>query len=201
MLINGSPRNMFKPVAIIISAFILVQSATSHAQEDPRLVNDWQRNVLVTNLVQALHKAFPNGKLGRTDLNPPHRVGSDTYVVSFSQALGGIEKPPVEKDLEGLNEFFQPFIKSQKQAYEQRGFAHIIQGNGFMLAKYAKDYTKDYLPTIHYGLFQLQEGINVLTNRVFPSQPLATSLLDMKVAFIERHDNYLVVDFTIVARE
>ncbi len=80
------------------------------------------------------------------------------------------------------------FWRRRHKPIEVKGVKDIAKHSDFMLPKYAKDYATDELPTIQYKLWQWKD-------------PRQAHLFYMKLAFVQRRKNYLVVDFTIVAKE
>ncbi|MEO8616954.1 MAG: hypothetical protein ABI600_17575 [Luteolibacter sp.] len=151
--------------------------------EDPRFKNG--DNLYEKELTNGMMKAFGCKGWELVDIQKVTKVGS-THIVDFSIALKPEPAiPPVtEKDFEKLKEFIEPFFKGQVELYKKAGKDVSVIGYSFPTPSYAKDYTKDELPTMFFSI----DGKD-------------TNWFLMKVAFTERKDDVLVIQFTIVAVE
>lgn len=178
----------------IIATVVLITMAQwgfAQSTNDLRFTRDPGSNALVTGLKKAVLSAFDktDKDLALTSFNGVYPVGESTYVVSFSLALRGISNPPIEKDLKKLRAYFVPFMEEQRLQYKAKGSSAGLTFNGWMSEEYGKSYASDSLPAATCSVYLDKGGRTEF------------DLFWMKVIFVERRDNYLVVDFTIIAKE
>ena len=175
---------MKRILSIITLLYLIPVLAFSEESQDPRFKNTGE-NLYVKELTDGMMKAYGCKGWELMNLQKVTRVGT-THFVDFSIALKPKPAiPPVtEKDFEKLKGFIEPFFKGQVEFYKKAGKDLSSISYSFPLPSSAKDYTKDELPTMFFS-------INGKDSNWFL----------MKVAFTERKDDILVIQFTIVAVE
>ena len=171
-----------KTILYSVTIAILLQFQPARGVEDPRFADCTKgtQNSYFTGMSETVLKAFGRTDAALRSFEGINKVGG-AYMISFSVSLAEVAEPITEKDFKRFDEFFDPFIRTQVEAFKKNGVKMTSRSSSFPLPAYAKGYTKDQLPTMVYKI-----------------SGESSDLFVMKITFSDRKENYLIVDFTLV---